>query len=83
MCFQRAWVIQIAPLSFLQPLTNETNLSPEEVLNSALYKEPVDPAKWFGIRKDATVLGYSKVREYRDHPSIHFTTMFSLFVKFN
>ncbi|CAF91002.1 unnamed protein product, partial [Tetraodon nigroviridis] len=41
------------------PLTNETNLSPEEVLNSALYK-PVDPARWFGIRKDATVLGYSK-----------------------
>lgn len=44
-----------------QPLANETNLLPEEVKNSALYKEPVDPAKWFGIRKDATVLGYSKV----------------------
>lgn len=29
--------------------------------DSALYKEPVDPAKWFGIRKDATVLGYSQV----------------------
>lgn len=75
MCFQRAWLVQIAPLSSLQPLTNETNLSPAEVLNSALYKEPVDPAKWFGIRKDATVLGYSKVGESRDHPSIHFTTM--------
>lgn len=73
MCFQRAWVVQIAPLYFLQPLTNETNLSPEEVLNSALYKEPVDPAKWFGIRKDATVLGYSKVREYRDiYPFYHY-----------
>lgn len=44
-----------------QPLTNETNLLPEEMMNSSLYKEPVDPAKWFGIRKDSTVLGYSKV----------------------
>lgn len=42
------------------PLTNETNLSPDEMLNSTLYKEPVDPARWFGIRKEATVLGYSK-----------------------
>ncbi|XP_034538347.1 piezo-type mechanosensitive ion channel component 1 [Notolabrus celidotus] len=42
------------------PLKNETNLLPEEMMNSALYKDPVDPAKWFGIRKDATVLGYSK-----------------------
>nr|XP_043872731.1 piezo-type mechanosensitive ion channel component 1 [Solea senegalensis] len=43
-----------------KPLLNETNLSPEETLNSSLYDEPVDPATWFGIRKDATVLGYSK-----------------------
>ncbi|KAI3362908.1 hypothetical protein L3Q82_011502, partial [Scortum barcoo] len=42
------------------PLTNETNLLPEEMTNSSLYIEPVDPAKWFGIRKDATILGYSK-----------------------
>ncbi|XP_042289205.1 piezo-type mechanosensitive ion channel component 1 isoform X1 [Thunnus maccoyii] len=42
------------------PITNETNLLPEEMMNSSLYKDPVDPAKWFGIRKDATVLGYSK-----------------------
>ncbi|KAM9848176.1 piezo-type mechanosensitive ion channel component 1 [Aulostomus maculatus] len=42
------------------PLTNKINLLPEEIKNSSLYKEPVDPAKWFGIRKDATVLGYSK-----------------------
>nr|XP_033468806.1 piezo-type mechanosensitive ion channel component 1 isoform X1 [Epinephelus lanceolatus] len=42
------------------PLTNETNLLPEEMKNSSLYKNRVDPAKWFGIRKDATVLGYSK-----------------------
>lgn len=44
-----------------QPLTNETNLLPGEMMNSSLYMGPVDPAKWFGIRKDATVLGYSKV----------------------
>lgn len=43
------------------PLTNHTNsLLPKEVRNSTLYEEPVDPAKWFGIRKDATALGYSK-----------------------
>uniref|UniRef100_A0A8D0AD07 Piezo type mechanosensitive ion channel component 1 (Er blood group) n=1 Tax=Sander lucioperca TaxID=283035 RepID=A0A8D0AD07_SANLU len=37
------------------PLTNETNLMPEEMVNSSLYKEPVDPARWFGIRKDCPV----------------------------
>ncbi|XP_054882093.1 piezo-type mechanosensitive ion channel component 1 isoform X2 [Poeciliopsis prolifica] len=42
------------------PLPNTTNLLPEEMMNSTLYKEPIDPAKWFGIRKDATALGYSK-----------------------
>ncbi|XP_053292137.1 piezo-type mechanosensitive ion channel component 1 isoform X1 [Pleuronectes platessa] len=42
------------------PLINETNLLTEEMMNSSLYKYPVDPANWFGIRKDATVLGYSK-----------------------
>ncbi|XP_035462912.2 piezo-type mechanosensitive ion channel component 1 isoform X3 [Scophthalmus maximus] len=42
------------------PLINQTNLLPEEMVNSSLYKDPVDPANWFGIRKDATVLGYSK-----------------------
>ncbi|CAK6978962.1 piezo-type mechanosensitive ion channel component 1, partial [Scomber scombrus] len=42
------------------PITNETNLLRQEMMNSSLYKNPVDPAKWFGIRKDATVLGYSK-----------------------
>ncbi|XP_059215664.1 piezo-type mechanosensitive ion channel component 1 [Centropristis striata] len=43
-----------------RPLTNQTNLLPEEMDQSSLYKAPVDPARWFGIRKDATVLGYSK-----------------------
>uniref|UniRef100_A0A4W5N6C2 Piezo type mechanosensitive ion channel component 1 (Er blood group) n=1 Tax=Hucho hucho TaxID=62062 RepID=A0A4W5N6C2_9TELE len=42
------------------PLANETNLKDAEVLNSTLYREPVDPANWFGFKKDATVLGYSK-----------------------
>nr|XP_019959133.1 PREDICTED: piezo-type mechanosensitive ion channel component 1 [Paralichthys olivaceus] len=42
------------------PLINETNLPSDEMMNSSLYKDPVDPANWFGIRKDATVLGYSK-----------------------
>ncbi|XP_051948231.1 piezo-type mechanosensitive ion channel component 1-like isoform X1 [Xyrauchen texanus] len=42
------------------PMMNETSLEPDEVLNSTLYKAPVDPANWFGVRKDATVLGYSK-----------------------
>ncbi|XP_035252701.1 piezo-type mechanosensitive ion channel component 1-like isoform X1 [Anguilla anguilla] len=42
------------------PLTNETNLRENEILSSTLYREPVDPANWFGFRKDATALGYSK-----------------------
>ncbi|XP_069030806.1 piezo-type mechanosensitive ion channel component 1 isoform X1 [Embiotoca jacksoni] len=42
------------------PLLNETTLSPKEMMNSTLYHGPVDPAKWFGIRKDATALGYSQ-----------------------
>ncbi|XP_072772689.1 piezo-type mechanosensitive ion channel component 1 [Nerophis lumbriciformis] len=43
-----------------QPLQNETNLSQKEIKNSSLYGAPVDPARWFGIRKEATVLDYSK-----------------------
>lgn len=54
-------LITCSLFSSSQPLANETNLQPEEMRASALYKEPVDPAKWFGIRKDATVLGYSQV----------------------
>ncbi|XP_067308143.1 LOW QUALITY PROTEIN: piezo-type mechanosensitive ion channel component 1 [Pseudorasbora parva] len=42
------------------PMGNETSLEADEVLNSTLYRAPVDPANWFGFRKDATVLGYSK-----------------------
>uniref|UniRef100_A0A8C9WSH8 Piezo type mechanosensitive ion channel component 1 (Er blood group) n=1 Tax=Scleropages formosus TaxID=113540 RepID=A0A8C9WSH8_SCLFO len=42
------------------PFDNETNMEIEELQNSTLYKAPVDPANWFGFRKDATALGYSK-----------------------
>ncbi|KAI1889925.1 hypothetical protein AGOR_G00167930 [Albula goreensis] len=42
------------------PFSNETSLEREEIQNSTLYKEPIDPADWFGFRKDATVLGYSQ-----------------------
>ncbi|KAM6253151.1 LOW QUALITY PROTEIN: piezo-type mechanosensitive ion channel component 1, partial [Porphyrio hochstetteri] len=41
-----------------QPQLNSTNLSPEELGNSTLYRGPVDPAHWFGIRKGYPNLGY-------------------------
>uniref|UniRef100_A0A8C5T364 Piezo TM25-28 domain-containing protein n=1 Tax=Malurus cyaneus samueli TaxID=2593467 RepID=A0A8C5T364_9PASS len=41
-----------------QPLANGTNLTPEELANSTLYRGPVDPANWFGIRKGFPNLGY-------------------------
>ncbi|NXC41879.1 PIEZ1 protein, partial [Penelope pileata] len=41
-----------------QPQLNGTNLSPEELANSTLYRGPVDPANWFGIRKGFPNLGY-------------------------
>ncbi|NWS61966.1 PIEZ1 protein, partial [Chunga burmeisteri] len=41
-----------------QPQLNGTNLSPEELGNSTLYRGPVDPASWFGIRKGYPNLGY-------------------------
>ncbi|NXL92044.1 PIEZ1 protein, partial [Alectura lathami] len=41
-----------------QPQLNDTNLSPEELGNSTLYRGPVDPANWFGIRKGFPNLGY-------------------------
>ncbi|NWS84128.1 PIEZ1 protein, partial [Toxostoma redivivum] len=34
-----------------QPLPNSTNLTPEELANSTLYRDLVDPANWFGVRK--------------------------------
>ncbi|NXG64457.1 PIEZ1 protein, partial [Hemiprocne comata] len=44
-----------------QPQLNSTNLSPEELGNSTLYRGPVDPANWFGIRKGYPNLGYIQV----------------------
>ncbi|NWR56171.1 PIEZ1 protein, partial [Bucorvus abyssinicus] len=41
-----------------QPQLNSTNLTPEELGNSTLYRGPVDPANWFGIRKGYPNLGY-------------------------
>ncbi|XP_009475763.1 PREDICTED: piezo-type mechanosensitive ion channel component 1 [Nipponia nippon] len=41
-----------------QPQLNGTNLNPEELGNSTLYRGPVDPANWFGIRKGYPNLGY-------------------------
>ncbi|NXR09505.1 PIEZ1 protein, partial [Semnornis frantzii] len=41
-----------------QPLLNSTNLSPQELPNSTLYRGPVDPATWFGVRKGYPNLGY-------------------------
>ncbi|XP_074769024.1 piezo-type mechanosensitive ion channel component 1 [Athene noctua] len=41
-----------------QPQLNSTNLSPEELGNSTLYRGPVDPANWFGIHKGYPNLGY-------------------------
>nr|XP_020644043.1 piezo-type mechanosensitive ion channel component 1 [Pogona vitticeps] len=41
-----------------KPQPNSTNLLPEEIGNSTLYRGPVDPANWFGIRKGFPNLGY-------------------------
>lgn len=45
----------------LQPLLNSTNLSPQELPNSTLYRGPVDPATWFGVHKGNPNLGYIQV----------------------
>uniref|UniRef100_A0A8C3SLQ4 Piezo type mechanosensitive ion channel component 1 n=1 Tax=Chelydra serpentina TaxID=8475 RepID=A0A8C3SLQ4_CHESE len=41
-----------------EPQLNGTNLLGEELKNSTLYRGPVDPANWFGIRKGFPNLGY-------------------------
>ncbi|XP_058135566.1 LOW QUALITY PROTEIN: piezo-type mechanosensitive ion channel component 1 [Dasypus novemcinctus] len=41
-----------------QPLPNSTNLQKEEIGQSLLYRGPVDPANWFGVRKGYPNLGY-------------------------
>ncbi|XP_029464485.1 piezo-type mechanosensitive ion channel component 1 isoform X2 [Rhinatrema bivittatum] len=45
-----------------QPSANSTNLLEEEILNSTLYRSPVDPANWFGIRK-----GFPNLRYIQNH----------------
>uniref|UniRef100_A0A5F8G4L5 Piezo type mechanosensitive ion channel component 1 (Er blood group) n=1 Tax=Monodelphis domestica TaxID=13616 RepID=A0A5F8G4L5_MONDO len=41
-----------------EPFLNSTNLQKSEISNSVLFQKPVDPANWFGIRKDVSNLGY-------------------------
>ncbi|XP_069871871.1 piezo-type mechanosensitive ion channel component 1-like [Dipodomys merriami] len=41
-----------------QPLPNSTNLLAAEIKQSLLYRGPVDPANWFGVRKGFPNLGY-------------------------
>nr|XP_033798454.1 piezo-type mechanosensitive ion channel component 1 isoform X2 [Geotrypetes seraphini] len=41
-----------------QPYPNSTNMEGEEILNSTLFRGPIDPANWFGIRKGFPNLGY-------------------------
>ncbi|XP_032925871.1 piezo-type mechanosensitive ion channel component 1 [Catharus ustulatus] len=43
-----------------QPLANSTNLTPEELANSTLYRDLVDPANWFGVRKHYPTWDYVK-----------------------
>jgi hypothetical protein len=45
----------------LQPFPNNTNLQPLEINQSLLYRGPVDPANWFGVRKGYPNLGYIQV----------------------
>lgn len=44
-----------------QPLLNSTNLQKTEIKQSLLYRGPVDPANWFGVRKGFPNLGYIQV----------------------
>ncbi|XP_034378846.1 piezo-type mechanosensitive ion channel component 1 isoform X2 [Arvicanthis niloticus] len=41
-----------------EPFPNNTNLQPLEINQSLLYRGPVDPANWFGVRKGFPNLGY-------------------------
>lgn len=46
-----------------QPLLNSTNLQKTEIRQSLLYRGPVDPANWFGVRKGFPNLGYVQVSQ--------------------
>ncbi|XP_072802892.1 piezo-type mechanosensitive ion channel component 1 isoform X1 [Vicugna pacos] len=41
-----------------EPFPNSTNLQKTEVHDSLLYRGPIDPANWFGVRKGFPNLGY-------------------------
>ncbi|XP_047383730.1 piezo-type mechanosensitive ion channel component 1 isoform X2 [Sciurus carolinensis] len=41
-----------------EPFPNSTNLQRVEISQSLLYRGPVDPANWFGVRKGFPNLGY-------------------------
>ncbi|XP_020029137.2 piezo-type mechanosensitive ion channel component 1 isoform X2 [Castor canadensis] len=41
-----------------EPFPNSTNLQASEINQSLLYRGPVDPANWFGVRKGFPNLGY-------------------------
>ncbi|XP_060041014.1 piezo-type mechanosensitive ion channel component 1 isoform X2 [Erinaceus europaeus] len=41
-----------------EPFPNSTNLQKAEINQSVLYRGPVDPANWFGVRKGYPNLGY-------------------------
>ncbi|XP_010842296.1 PREDICTED: piezo-type mechanosensitive ion channel component 1 [Bison bison bison] len=41
-----------------EPFPNSTNLQKTEIRQSLLYRGPVDPANWFGVRKGFPNLGY-------------------------
>ncbi|NXP28416.1 PIEZ1 protein, partial [Scytalopus superciliaris] len=41
-----------------EPQLNATNLQQDEIRNSMLYIAPLDPANWFGVRKEFPNLGY-------------------------
>ncbi|TEA40451.1 hypothetical protein DBR06_SOUSAS30610034, partial [Sousa chinensis] len=41
-----------------QPFPNSTNLQKTEIHESLLYRGPIDPANWFGVRKGFPNLGY-------------------------
>ncbi|KAK2085695.1 Piezo-type mechanosensitive ion channel component 1 [Saguinus oedipus] len=42
----------------VEPSPNSTNLLTTEISQSLLYRGPVDPANWFGVRKGFPNLGY-------------------------
>ncbi|XP_046539730.1 piezo-type mechanosensitive ion channel component 1 isoform X1 [Equus quagga] len=41
-----------------EPFPNSTNLQKAEINQSLLYRGPIDPANWFGVRKGFPNLGY-------------------------